>query len=200
MITIRHIERLWNAKVYAKLSHELLDTRQEASFAIDGVERPCFVAALAMIRMDELAQAHLPLYDTLLRVLLRAQERDGGWGDPATTALCLRALLLGRGQGDAIEAGLAFLGVMQKDEGIWASGPMRRMPADPAATLFILYQLGDNARFREAVRFSEALGWFAHGGSLLSQELQALYQWASLRWRSATVETGVDEQTLFAAA
>src|SRR5258708_33366860 len=106
MMTIRQIERLWNAKTYSKLSQELLAARQEASFGIEVVDRPCFVAALAMIRMDELSQSHLPLFNTFLRVVLHDQERDGGWGDPSITAFCLRALSLDRGQGRMIEAGL----------------------------------------------------------------------------------------------
>jgi hypothetical protein len=69
------------------------------------------------------------------------------------------------------------------------------MPADPAASLFTLYQLGDKDRFREAVRFSEAVAWFER--STLTQELQALYQWASLRWRTAIPH--FSETTLFAA-
>jgi hypothetical protein len=200
MMTIRQIERLWTAKAYGKLSQELLAARQEASFAIEGVERPCFVAALAMVRMDELTQSHLPLFNTLLRVVLAAQDRDGGWGDPATTALCLRALLQGHGAGEAIEAGLAYLALLQREEGIWPGGPLRRMPADHAASLFILYQLGDNARFQAAVRFSDAVGWFTDHTAILSRECQALCQWASLRWRSAAAAPHrAVETSLFAA-
>ena len=105
-------------------------------------------------------------YSALVRVVVNAQDRDGGWGDLATTALCVRwhcFIRRSRGQGDAIEAGLAYLGIMQKDEGVWTSGPMRRMPADPAVSLFILYQLGDNPSFPcQAVRFSDATAWFTH--------------------------------------
>lgn len=183
MMTIRQIERLWNAKAYHKLCEELLARRQEASFGLDDVDRPCFVAALAIVRMDELSQSHRPLYTRLKESLLSAQDRDGGWGDPATTALCLRALLLGHGDGVSIERGMSYLASLQKEEGIWPSGPLRRMPADPATSLFILYQLGDSPRFRAAVRFADALSWFTRNQSTLSSECQSLCQWASLRWQ-----------------
>lgn len=187
MMTIRTIERHWSAKAYKRLAGELLAARQEASFELEGTDRPCFVAALALVRMDELTQTHHPLYGTLLRTVLKAQEKDGGWGDPATTALCLRALFQGHGEGDAISAGLAYLAMMQKEEGIWAAGPMRRMPADPSSSLFILYQLGENVRFREAVDFDAALEWFTQPEAPLSGELRSVCQWASRRWRTAAV-------------
>ena len=61
-------------------------------------------AAMALIRMDELMQSHVPLYRQLIRVLLSVQQADGSWGDPAATALCLRALLSGKGDGIAAAA------------------------------------------------------------------------------------------------
>ncbi len=184
MMTVRQIERLWQSKAYRRLSDDLLAARQEASFALEGTDRPCFVAALALIRMDELNQSHHALASTLVRSILSNQDRDGGWIDPATTALCLRALLLNRGNGVAIEAGLNYLATLQKEQGIWPAGPLRRMPEDPTASLFILYQLGENPRFREAVRFNDALEWFKRNGSGLSRESRSLCEWASLRWRS----------------
>ena len=34
------------------------------------------------------------------------------------------------------------------------------MPGDAFASAFVLYQLGNNARFRGAVRFGDAVHWF----------------------------------------
>src|SRR2546430_2726695 len=133
MMTIRQIERFWNAKSYSRLSQDLLAARQEALFQLEGVDRPCFVAALAMIRMDELTLPPFPLSGAWVGVAVAAGGGGGGGGDPATTALCVRALLIDRGEGIAIEAGLRYLATMQKEEGIWTSGPLRRMPADPTA-------------------------------------------------------------------
>ena len=184
MMTIRQIERLWNMKSYQRLSRDLLAARQEVAFGVEGLDRPCAVAALAIIRMDELAQSHLPFYGQLVRVVLAAQDRDGGWGDPAATALCVRALLLGHGDGAAIVSGLGYLATLQKDDGIWPAGPLRRMGADPAVSLFILYELGANPRFQAAVRFADALEWFGRNGSVLSAECRSLCERTRLRCRS----------------
>src|SRR4051812_9397212 len=98
MTTIRRIERAWTSKQHERLFRELAAARPEATFPIDfegGWAIPA--AALAIIRMEELNQAHVPLCNQLIRVLLAAQEADGGWGDVAATALCIRALLCGGG-------------------------------------------------------------------------------------------------------
>src|SRR5687768_3742472 len=93
MFTIRQIERLWNSKQYRRLAVELLQGRPEASYRLEAeFGRSIPAAALALVRMDELAQSHHPLYRTLLNVLIVGQEADGGWGDVMTTALCVRAL------------------------------------------------------------------------------------------------------------
>ncbi|MDB5299941.1 MAG: hypothetical protein JWO87_1604, partial [Phycisphaerales bacterium] len=103
MVTVRQIERFWNARSYKRLAQDLVAARPEGSFALEGLDRPAVAASLAMIRLEELNQAHLPFYTTLLRAVLAAQDADGGWGEPAATALCLRALLCSRGDGPAIE-------------------------------------------------------------------------------------------------
>ena len=132
MITVRQIERLWNANTYPKLLRELLSARPEASLRLEAdLQRSTPIAALAMIRLDELSQSYVPLFDRLLRTLLNDQQSDGGWGDPLTTALCLRTLMCDNGQGVAIDRGLTYLANLQKTEGIWPATPIRRMPADP---------------------------------------------------------------------
>src|SRR5450432_3326604 len=108
MMTVRHIEKLWNAKAYQRLLREMLAGRPEASLRVEAELADSGVlpaAAMALLRLDELAQSHVPLYSKLLKIILAAQEGDGGWGDPMSTALCLRALLGSRGQGVAIQHG-----------------------------------------------------------------------------------------------
>src|SRR5438874_2521767 len=118
MITIRHIERLFDAKQYLRLSHELMATRAEGLAELEPtLGRAVPLAALGVIRMDELSQAHHPLYRRFLNVILTSQEKDGGWGDPLTTAICLRALLCGNGNGPAVQGGLAYLAGLQREEG-----------------------------------------------------------------------------------
>ncbi len=182
MTTVRQMERDWDARGYGRLSRNLLAARPEASFqfpsqGFDGAR----TAAWALIRLDELNQAHVPLASKLIRTLLATQEPSGGWGDPATTALCIRALLSCNGDGLAIDRGVAFLARLQKEEGIWPADPLPRMPEDPGVSAFILYQLGDQPIFRNAVRFQDALAWFEKGRGLLDRTSQAMWEQASLK-------------------
>ncbi len=182
MMTVRQIERLWDAQAYVKLYRELVAARPEALFQLDfELGRSIPVAAMALLRLDELIQTHAPLYGKLLRILLAAQEADGGWADPLTTALCLRALRSGNGQGPAIERGLAYLASLQKTEGIWPRIPIRRMPADPVTSAFILYHLGDQPRFRESIRFSDAVTWFHAHAPSLAPDVRRLWDRAHTR-------------------
>jgi hypothetical protein len=182
MITVRQIERFWTGKAYERLFRELLSARPEASLRLEmELGRSIPAAALAMIRLEELSQSFVPLYGQLLRTVLNDQHADGGWGETMTTALCLRALMCDRGQGLAIERGLQYLANMQKAEGIWPNVPIRRMPADPFGSAFILLQLGDKEPFRQSVRFVEALGWFELNEGSLDAEARKLWDRAALR-------------------
>lgn len=182
MMTVRQIERLWSGKAYEKLFRELLSARPEASLRLEmELGRSTSTAALALIRLDELSQSFVPLYGRLLRTLLNDQQSDGGWGDPMTTALCLRALMCGQGNGLAIDRGLLYLSQMQKPQGIWPNAPIRRMPADPYVSAFILLQIGEHVAFRQAVRFFDALNWFEANEPALDPETRKLWDRASLR-------------------
>jgi hypothetical protein len=142
---------------------------------------PSCAAAIAMIRLDELSQAHVPFYQKLLHRVLSRQEADGGWGDPMTTALCLRALLAGRGHGPVIDRGMVYLANLQKNEGIWPKVPIRRMESDPFVSAFILHQLGHSEQFRSSVRFFDALNWFESNEATLDGETRRLWDHASIR-------------------
>jgi hypothetical protein len=136
---------------------------------------------MAIIRLDELAQSHVLLYSKLLKIVLTAQESDGGWGDPLTTAIALRALFTSRGQGLAIQRGLAYLAQMQKPDGIWPAEPLRRLPADPLVSAYILLQLGSDPRFRMAVRFTDAMDWFEENEPTLDSQARRLWDHAVIR-------------------
>jgi hypothetical protein len=184
MITVKHIERLWTARQYDRLLRELLSARPEATVRLEAeLSGSLPAAALGVIRLDELGQAHAPLYATLVRAILAAQNPDGGWTDPMLSALCLRALLCGRGNGEAVDRGLFYLSTMQKAEGLWPAIPFRRMPADPFASAFILLQLGDQPKFREAVRFFDALNWFELHEHTLDASTRKLWDRAAARCR-----------------
>jgi hypothetical protein len=186
MITIRHIERLFSDQNHRRLYRELIAGRPEATFALDGaLARVVPISALGMIRLDELSQSHTSLYRRLLNVVLTAQQADGGWGDPLVSALCVRALLCGGGQGAAVERGLRYLAGLQQPHGTWPREPLRRMPMDAFATAFILMQLGDREPFRRAVNFDDACNWFAANHKTLEAETRRLWSHAAVRCRHA---------------
>jgi hypothetical protein len=136
---------------------------------------------MGVIRLAELGQSHVPLAQTLLRTLLATQEADGGWAEPMLTSLCLRALMAGNGAGLAIERGLTYLANLQKSEGAWPAEPIRRLAADARVSAFVLYQLGNDDRFRTAVRFDDAVNWFDSQQASLDIESRRLWDRAALR-------------------
>lgn len=146
MLTLKHLERLWNAADYPRLARDLLAGRAEASprVLLDCSNRVA-CAALALIRLDEFAQPFHPLSRPLLLALLSAQHPDGGWGDcagdAATTALVLRALATSSGRGTAIDRGLAFLADLQRPDGGFARVPIRRAETDPLTTALVAHHL-----------------------------------------------------------
>jgi len=182
MMTVRQIERQWEAKEYERLFTDVMSARPEAGLKL-GMEatRPVSAAAMALIRLDELDQSHVRLYSKLVRAVLAAQERDGGWGDIVTTAICVRALLCGDGNGPAIDRGLGYLSELQKAEGIWPNVPIRRMPADSYVSALLLYQLGTQPRFRQAVRLADAVLWFSANEAWLDDDTRDLWRRARLR-------------------
>src|SRR5438093_803532 len=115
MITLRHIERLWDGRSYDTLIGELLAARAEDSPRLRTLLSGSLpAAALGLIRLDELNQAHAPIAPKFIRRILASQNADGGWDDPLLTALCIRALQTARGQGAAIDRAIAYLADMQK--------------------------------------------------------------------------------------
>lgn len=145
---------------------------------------PIPVAAWALLRLDELAQSHTTLYQRLLRMILAAQEADGGWIDPLVTSLCLRALMAGRGQGIAIERGLAYLKMLQKEDGTWPKLPLRRTAGDSYTSAFILSMLGSDARFQQAVNFRSAVQWFELHGASIESDAKRLWKLGAVKCRT----------------
>ena len=182
MTTVRQIQRLWQAKAFDKLLQHLLLPRAECSDRLLAeLAGRTAAAAMAVVRLDEMSQSFTPLYAEAVRAVLAAQGPDGSWGDPMLTALCLRALMCGRGHGLAVDRGLHYLAELQKDEGLWPNPPVRRLPADPFASAFVLMQLGDGDRFRGAVRMGEAVEWFAHHVATCDGDTRRLWSHAQHR-------------------
>ena len=188
MITIRHIDRLFSDHQHRRLYRELITGRPEATFALEPLlARVVPIAALGMIRLDELNQSASSIYRRLLNVVLKSQQADGGWGDPMITAVCVRGLLCGGGDGCVVARGLGYLASLQQPKGSWPREPLRRMPSDAFASAFILLQLGDRELFRGAVRFDDAIAWFteAENAKHLDAESRRLWSHAALRCRAA---------------
>jgi hypothetical protein len=186
MITVKQIERAWNAGQYERLYRDLIAFRPEATLEMAFESGWCApAAAMAMIRMDELCQAHAPLFAKLLRTLIATQQSDGGWGDVTNTALCLRALLCCDGHGQTIDAGLAFLRQLQKPNGLWPQLPHRRLPEDANASAAVLFYLGEHPAFQSTVRLDEAVNWFESNESFLDTSTRELWRRASRRCRVA---------------
>ena len=192
MMTVRHIEKLWNAKAYAKLFRTLLVGRVEASLRLEECadSSPLLAAAaLGLVRLDEIGQSHHPFAGKLLRTILASQDSDGGWVDPLTTALCIRALVTARGQGTSVDRGLSSLAQLQKTEGSWPREPIRRLEADAFISAMILFELGDDARFRSTVRLNDAVRWFVTHESALDPEARRLWDHARFRCRLSRTHT-----------
>ncbi len=186
MITTRQIEKLFASCMYQKLLHQLLAMRPESSLRLEmELCQAIPAAAMAIIRLDELNQVHAAIYPELLRILLAAQEADGGWGDPLLTALCLRALLCCQGDGPAIQRGIVYLANLQRPDGLWPRVPIRRTDGDAFVSAFILFQLGQDDRFASAVQLNQAIAWFNQHADDLDGEAARLWQAASIRLRPA---------------
>jgi hypothetical protein len=181
------MQRLWDARQYGRLLDDLIALRIEALAVKELADRPCAAAAaIALIRLEELNQPHVSLCPMLIRAIISQQEADGGWGDVAVTALCLRALSLWQGHGVAVERGLKYLANLQQPTGLWPKIPIRRMAADPLVSAFVLLQLGDNVLFRETVDFDAAVAWFQN--HVMQAESTAQTLWSHARPRSGQTE------------
>lgn len=168
MTVVRQLERDWDARRYRRILADLLASRVESALLprLSAGPTGAAAAAIAIVRLDELDLPHVSLYSKLLCVLIAAQLPDGSWGDPAVTALCLRALLTCRGRGVAAEKALNHLAALQRADGSWPEAALRRLPGDAAATAFILLQLGDHPQFAAHCNIPTALTWLASSASL----------------------------------
>jgi hypothetical protein len=186
MITVRQLERLWQEKSFSRMSSLLLEMRPESSLRLaQELARPTAIAALAIIRLDELAQAHSPFCSRMIRTILAAEEADGGFGDALTTALCIRALSCSAGHGPAIDRGLHYLATLQKEDGSWPRIPLRRFPGDAFTTALILYHLGDSESFIQATHAESAFDWLSSHESELDVETTRLFRTLRLRLAQA---------------
>jgi hypothetical protein len=185
MTTVRQLERLWDDRQFARLASAICAGRSD----IDPDLVPTFTdsvaaAALAVIRLDELGQTPHPLAGRLVRALLAAQLPDGGWGEVATSALAIRALRCGRGEGLGIARGVRWLAELQQDGGAWPAGPLRRLPPDAPTTAFLLLHLGADPLFNAVARVTDALAWLGRHQDQLPAAAGRTAQRVAVRRRS----------------
>jgi hypothetical protein len=194
MLTVKQLQRLWVAGNYASISRLCLEMRPEVSARLitEGA-RPIAAAAMIIMRLDELGQAHHPFVAQLIRTLLKSQEADGGWQDPITTAFALKALLTSRGAGVAVNRAAAYLACLQKEDGLWPKEPLRRMPSDPFVSAVILFLLVNEPVFRSAIRLEDALRAL-NSPEVTSAECEAAALFQSMRARYAWISRPVTPQ------
>lgn len=189
MMTVRQIQRLWDRRQYKHLVEDLSAQRVEGLAVRELADRPAAAAAAwGLIRLEELNQPQVPLCRVLIGAIIARQEADGGWGDVAVTALCLRALSLWDGQGAIVERGMNYLARLQQPTGIWPRIPIRRMSADPLVSAFVMLQLSDNSLFRSTINFAAAVNWFQ--GHILETDAAAQTLWTHVRPRGNLLAQG----------
>ncbi len=186
MITVRQLERLWQSRSSQRLVGDLLALRPEYSLILEAqCQNPVAAAALALLRLDEIGQSNVPLARTLLCSILEAQQADGGWADPITTALALRALVVNDGHGLAVDRTLAYLAHLQKTDGAWPNSAVRRLPADGMTTGMVLLALAEVPKAPEMVRFDDALTWMRSHEETFDPTTSKLWSLVQRRTRSA---------------
>lgn len=187
MTTVRQIGGLWQEGQTGKLMAQLAQYRGDLPdwLAADLAGNPTAVAAVALIRLAELDQTHTPAAANLTRKLLADQLPDGGFGDTLVTALAVRALrlLIAPAAKSAAGRGLAHLTALQQDDGSFPREPLRRMPACPTTTAFVLVQLGADPVAAAQLRVEAALSTLNHRKTDARQS--QLAKLALLRTRSA---------------
>jgi hypothetical protein len=189
MTTVRQIDRLWAGKQYRRMLLDVGAGRPDLLAVAGRMGGSVAAAAVAAIRLDELNQAHNPLCAQILRAILALQQADGGWGDPAVTALALRALRANHGGGAAIERGLAYLATLQRDDGAWPDGPIRRLPSDASATAFILVQLGADLMARAALNLDRAVHYLEQNRREPDPAMRKLIERAITRCQTVAHDT-----------
>jgi len=193
LTTVRQIERFWSSGGFSSMIAHLCADRPEFG-VLSGSASRILAAGLAVIRIDEFGQSYQPIASSLIRAILAAQDADGGWGDTVTTVIALRALLASQGNGVAVERAMRWLAQLQKPEGAWPDGPPRRLPADAAATAFVLMHLGQDHRLRTVAKVVDAMQWLETNLEQLDAAGKRLAQRALLRCKAVRAPSA----TLFA--
>jgi hypothetical protein len=176
MTSVRQISGLWSEGQTRRLVAELVRYRAEfiPELAAELGGSAVAAAALAVIRLHEYDQSHLPVFAALLGKLLASQETDGSWGDPVLTALASRALLCWPETLPAARRGMDSLGSLQREDGSLPRTSLRRLVGDAMTTAFVLAQLGSEAEFTGRFRIGAAIYWLGSVRDELSPGVRQL--------------------------
>ncbi len=152
------IRKLWSEGRVDALARMLAERRSEwSAWSVDRVRSLSAAAALGILTLVEMGSGPGdPLVREMGAALLAAQDSLGGWENPWTTSLVLRALSAGEIDGAAFARGLAYLASTQEATGGWAGSDS----AGLHDTAFVLTMLGDLADFRSAVDVGRAVDWY----------------------------------------
>lgn len=154
---------------------------------------PVAPLALALSRLMDLTYGHTPLGRDMAAAILAHQQAQGAFeagGEPDPLATAAAAAAMGRLMREsavpwpelatARQRALAALGELQGDDSLFCC-PHDRTQADRALiAAFILVLLGDDADFRQAVRYADLLTWFDEHARRLEPATHKLYRLASL--------------------
>jgi hypothetical protein len=163
MTTPRRIETMVKQGNGRQLVREMARYRSDLPEGMidDLASNPVAFHAMALVRLVEMQQGHLPHARTLARQIAAVQCDDGSFGDVAVTALAARALLDSREPAveragiDAIDA----LAATQLDDGSFPAEPWPGSPASGLATAFVLVQLARQPHARARLNLESAASW-----------------------------------------
>lgn len=202
MTTPRRIETMVKQGNGRRLVQEMARYRTDLPEGMidELASNPVAFHAMALVRLVEMQQGHLPHARTLARQIAAVQCDDGSFGEVAVTALAARALLDSRDPAveragiDAIDA----LGRLQLEEGAFPAEPWPDSPASVLATAFVLVQLARQPHARARLNLESAASWLRSRLMAMPEPERSLARTALAR--CATIVAGQARRLLELAA
>jgi hypothetical protein len=198
MLSDRHIKRHFEAQDHGRLIGCLAENGTAMPLMLQArLTQSVAATGLGLRRLVELTYGPTVLSREMTAVLLDGQVADGSFQgtsgrDPLATAAAVAGLtaVLREHHGrdtqdcpelaDALDRGLASLGGMQMEDGLFCHGDDRTIEDRALTSAFVLFLLARLPGFREAIRFADLMTWFDERADRLDDETLELYQMASL--------------------
>lgn len=162
MLSKRRIEQRMLAGDWQRLADDVLANGRQVDLPIrmhlsEPDTLPVAAVGLALRRVNELEFALSPLARAMAQGLIVGQEPDGSFGNVASTAIVVRAMIstleqpgcekLASRIHEAVEIAIRFLAWHQGDNGLWLDSEI-----DSA---IVAWQLADCRMFTDAVRMED---------------------------------------------